>query len=173
MPNLHKILSALMLGAALSTTALADADDEKLAVSMENVDYLKTRLDRSGTIITGDTLAYNAWLSEQLWAACLSDVYNSTAVYFGELSGERLEQVAAMTCQYPEDIVQLYNILLAADHIGQPMSEMAAFERLQQAYQTHGQDSQLRAKMIQALKERGLITTKPVATSDDAANPKQ
>lgn len=79
-------------------------------------------------------LKQKAEMSDFLLKLCVTDTDMKLASMFPEMSKQQRFDEMMEICRYQEDYYNIYNILLAANHFGQPMSEKQAWERLERNY---------------------------------------
>lgn len=105
-------------------------------------------------ILSPDEINHGANETQKTYIACLSQTNETVQEHFPNANQDILIGILASNCSSPEDLFNIYNILLASYNEKTPMSESQAASYLENSYKTYGREisnSTIRLKILKLL----------------------
>ncbi|ENV32329.1 hypothetical protein [Acinetobacter gerneri] len=111
----------------------------------------------SDKILSKDEIMQGADRSQNIYFTCLSETSESIKKQFPNANKDMLINITNATCENPEDLFNVYNILLASSSMNKPMSEKQASVFIENAYKKNGREKTNEAVRAKVLKDLRII----------------
>ena len=103
-------------------------------------------------ILSHEEINQGADETQNTYIDCLSQTTENLKAHFPHATQEALIGIIGSNCSSPEDLFNIYNILLASSKSDQPMSEIQAAGYLDNSYKTVGRENSNSAIRLKILK---------------------
>ena len=100
----------------------------------------QAKAELSDKVLTKDEVMQGADKTQNLYFSCLTETAQNLKNEFPNMDSEILASTLTATCEYPEDLFSIYNILISASSKNMTMSEKQAGVYLEQAYKNKGRE---------------------------------
>lgn len=100
----------------------------------------QAKAELTDKVLSKDEIMQGADRTERLYFSCLTETAQTLNTSFENMDKEILADTVTATCEYPEDLFSIYNILISAAAQNNLMSEKQASVYLEKAYKSQGRE---------------------------------
>jgi hypothetical protein len=146
---MNKLLLSLLILCSFQLSTMANAAEEN--DKTVNAELKKTLTNK---VLTAKEIESRAEKSGYLYLYCISNTAEKLKSMYPDSSESLVLSTINDSCQYPEDLYSIYNIVLAHQNMNKKVSEQDALSYLEKAYKAKGRDEtnkEQRLKLFKAL----------------------